>query len=45
MEPREPEVPIEAQMPDEALDQVRHPTTPKELVNKKQRYQNHCSYL
>ena len=27
-----PEVPIEAQMPDEVLDQVRHPPTPKDPV-------------
>ena len=30
MEPREPEVPTEAQIPDEALDQVWHPPTPKD---------------
>ena len=32
MEPAEPEVPIEVQMPDEPLDQVRHPPTPKDPV-------------
>ena len=30
MEPPEPEAPIKTQMPDEALDQVRHPPTPNE---------------
>ena len=32
LEPPEPEVPIEAQKPDEALHQVRHPPTPKDPV-------------
>ena len=32
IEPPEPEVPIEAQIPDEALDQVRHHPTPKVSV-------------
>ena len=30
MEPPEPEIPIEAQVPDKALDQVGHPLTPKD---------------
>ena len=30
MEPPEPEVPIEAQKPDEALDHVRYPPTPED---------------
>ena len=30
MEPPEPEVQTEAQIPDEALDQVRHPPAPKD---------------
>ena len=30
IEPPEPEVPIEAQMPDEALDQVRYAPLPKD---------------
>ena len=32
MGPPEPEVSVEAQMPDEALDQVKHPSTPKDPV-------------
>ena len=32
MEPPEPEVPIEAQRPDESLDQERHPPTPEDPV-------------
>ena len=32
MEPPEPEVPTEIQMPDEPLDHVRHPSTPKDPV-------------
>ena len=32
IEPPEPEFPSEAQMPDEAFDQVRHPPTPKDPV-------------
>ena len=32
MEPPEPEVPIEAQKPDEAFNQVRHPPTPVDPV-------------
>ena len=32
MEPSEPEVSNEAQIPDEALDQVRHPPNPKDPV-------------
>ena len=30
MEPPVPEVPIESQIPDEALDQVRYPSAPKD---------------
>ena len=32
MGPPEPEVPIKALKPDEALDQVRYPPTPEDLV-------------
>ena len=32
MKPPELEVPIEAQMPDKALDQVEHPSTPEDPV-------------
>ena len=32
MEPPQPEVPNEAQKPDEPLDQVRHPPTPEDPV-------------
>ena len=33
MEPPEPEVPTEAQKPDEPLDQVRHPPAPEDPID------------
>ena len=32
MEPPEPEVPIESQVLDEALDEIEQPLTPKDLI-------------
>ena len=32
MEPPEPEASVEAQMSDEALDQVRHPPSPEDPI-------------
>ena len=32
MEPPEPEVPVESQKPDKALDQVKHPPIPEDPV-------------
>ena len=45
MEPPEPEAPTEAQIPDEAFDQVRHHPAPKIQLKKKQRYLIHNNYL
>ena len=40
MEPPEAGVPIEAQKPDEPLDQVRYPPTPGGQLNKKHKPHN-----
>ena len=45
IEPPETEVPIKAQIPDEALDQVRHLPTPKDPVQEETEIPNCNSYL